>query len=59
MLRAVDNKIEIIIFSLFVGKKLEFSKKFDIFVILAYELDNKVKGVVLVLEPTTTPTCRF
>ena len=46
MLRAVENKIEIIILSLFVGKKLEFSKKFNIFVILAYELHNRI----LILE---------
>ena len=46
MLRTVENKIEIIILSLFVGKKLEFSKKFNIFVILAYELHNRI----LILE---------
>ena len=46
MLRTVENKIEIIILSLFVGKKLEFSKNFNIFVILAYELHNKI----LILE---------
>jgi hypothetical protein len=42
MLRTVENKIEIIISSLFVGKKLEFSKIFNIFVILAYELHNRI-----------------
>ena len=46
MLRTVENKIEIIILSLFVGKKLEFSKNFKIFVVLAYELHNKI----LILE---------
>ena len=46
MLRAVENKIEIIILSLFVGKKLEFSKDFNVFVTLAYELRNKI----LILE---------
>ena len=46
MLRTVENKIEIIILSLFVGKKLEFSKNFNFFVILAYELHNKI----LILE---------
>ena len=46
MLRTVENKIEIIILSLFVGKKLEFSKNFNIFVILAYELHNRI----LILE---------
>ena len=46
MLRAVENKIEIIILSLFVGKKLEFSKFFNIFVILAYKLHNRI----LILE---------
>ena len=46
MLRTVENKIEIIILSLFVGKKLEFSKNFNIFVILAYELHNEI----LILE---------
>ncbi len=40
VLRAVENKIEIIILSVFVGKKLKFSKYFNIFVILAYELHN-------------------
>ena len=34
MLRTVENKIEIINLSLFVGKKLEFSKDFNIFVTL-------------------------
>jgi hypothetical protein len=38
MLRTVENKTEIINLSLFVGKTLEFSKKFKIFVILAYKL---------------------
>ncbi len=37
MLRTVENKTEIINLSLFVGKKLEFSNNFNIFVILAYE----------------------
>ena len=46
MLRAVENKIEIIILSLFVGKKLEFSKKINIFVIFVYELHNRI----LILE---------
>ena len=46
MLRTVENKIEIIILSLFVGKKLEFSKNFNIFVILAHELHNRI----LILE---------
>ena len=46
MLRTVENKTEIIDLSLFVGKKLEFSKKFNFFVILAYELHNKI----LILE---------
>jgi hypothetical protein len=46
MLRVVENKIEIIILSLFVGKKLEFSKNVNIFVILAYELHNRI----LILE---------
>ena len=46
MLRTVENKIEIVILSFFVGKKLEFSKFFNIFVILAYELHNKI----LILE---------
>ena len=46
VLRTVENKIEIIILSLFVVKKLEFSKNFNIFVILAYELHNKI----LILE---------
>ena len=46
MLRTVENKIEITILSLFVGKKLEFSKLFNIFVILAYELHNRI----LILE---------
>ena len=46
MLRTVENKIEINILSLFVGKKLEFSKKFNVFVILGYELHNRI----LILE---------
>ena len=46
MLRTVENKTEIINLSLFVGKKLEFSKHFNFFVILAYELHNKI----LILE---------
>ena len=46
MLRTVENKIEIVILSFFVGKKLEFSKFFNIFVILAYELHNEI----LILE---------
>ena len=46
MLRTVENKIEITILSFFVGKKLEFSKIFNIFVVLAYELHNKI----LILE---------
>ena len=46
MLRTVENKTEIIDLSLFVGKKLEFSKNFNFFVILAYELHNKI----LILE---------
>jgi hypothetical protein len=46
MLRTVENKTEIINLSLFVGKILEFSKKFNIFVILAYELHNRI----LILE---------
>ena len=46
MLRTVENKTEIIDLSLFVGKKLEFSKFFNFFVILAYELHNKI----LILE---------
>ena len=46
MLRTVENKTEIIDLSLLVGKKLEFSKKFNFFVILAYELHNKI----LILE---------
>ena len=41
MLRTVENKTEIINLSLFVGEKLEFSKIFNFFVILAYELHNK------------------
>ena len=39
MLRAFENKLEIIILSLFVGKKLELSK---IFVIHAYDLCNRI-----------------
>ena len=46
MLRTVENKTEIINLSLFVGEKLEFSKIFNFFVILAYELHNKI----LILE---------
>ena len=46
MLRAVENKIEILILSLFVGKKFEFSKFFKFFVILVHELHNKI----LILE---------
>ena len=46
VLRTVENKIEINILSLFVGKKLEFSKKFNVFVILGYELHNRI----LILE---------
>ena len=46
MLRTVENKIKIVILSFFMGKKLEFSKFFNIFVILAYELHNKI----LILE---------
>ena len=42
MLRTVENKTEIINLSLFVGEKLEFSKNFNFFVILAYELHNKI-----------------
>jgi hypothetical protein len=42
MLRTVENKTEIINLSLFVGKILEFSKKFNIFVILAYKLHNRI-----------------
>ena len=40
MLRTVENKTEIIDLSLFVGKTLEFSKNFNLFVILAYYLHN-------------------
>ena len=46
MLRTVENKIEIVFLSFLVGKKLEFSKIFNIFVVLAYELHNKI----LILE---------
>jgi len=46
ILRSVENEIEIVILSFFVGKKLEFSKNFNIFVILAYELHNRI----LILE---------
>ena len=46
MLRTVENKTEIIILSFFIGKELEFSKNFNIFVILAYELHNRI----LILE---------
>ena len=46
MLRTVENKTEIIDLSLLVGKKLEFSKNFNFFVILAYELHHKI----LILE---------
>ena len=46
MLRTVENKAEIINLSFIVGKKLEFSKKMNFFVILAYELRNKI----LILE---------
>ena len=46
MLRTVENKTEIIDLSLFVGKILEFSKIFNFFVILAYELHYKI----LILE---------
>ena len=42
MLRTVENKTEIINLSFFVGEKLEFSKFFKFFVILAYELHNKI-----------------
>ena len=42
MLRAVENKIEILILSLFVGKKFEFSKNLNIVVILAYQLHNRI-----------------
>ena len=42
MLRTVENKTEISDLSLFVRKKLEFSKNFNIFVILAYELHNRI-----------------
>ena len=42
MLRTVENKTEIIDLSLFVGKKLEFSKFLNFFVILAFELHNKI-----------------
>jgi hypothetical protein len=42
MLRTVENKTEIINLSLFVGKILEFSKKFNILVILAYKLHNRI-----------------
>ena len=41
ILRTVENETETIDLSLFVGKKLEFSKKNNFFVILAYELHNK------------------
>ena len=46
VLRTVENKTEISNLSLFVRKKLEFSKNFNFFVILAYELHNKI----LILE---------
>ena len=46
MLRAAENKLKIIILSLFVNKKLEFSKFFNIFVILTYEFLNRI----LILE---------
>ena len=46
MLRTVENKIQISTLSLFEGKKLEFFKIFNIFVILAYELHNRI----LILE---------
>jgi hypothetical protein len=46
MLRTVENKAEIINLSFFVGEKLEFSKKFNFFVILGYELHDKI----LILE---------
>ena len=46
MLRTVENKTEISNLSLFVRKKLKFSKNFNFFVILAYELHNKI----LILE---------
>ena len=46
VLRTVENKTEIIDLSLFVGKKLEFLKDFNFFVILAYELHNRI----LILE---------
>ena len=46
MVRTVENKIEIIILSFFVCKKSEFSKIFNISVILAYELHDKI----LILE---------
>ena len=46
VLRTVENKIQISTLSLFEGKKLEFFKIFNIFVILAYELHNKI----LILE---------
>ena len=50
MLRTVENKTEISNLSLFVRKKLEFSKNFNFFVILAYELHNKI----LILEKFDT-----
>ena len=46
MLRTVENKAEIINLSFFVDEKLEFSKKFNFFVILGYELHDKI----LILE---------
>lgn len=46
MLRTVENKTEISNLSLFVRKKWEFSKNFNFFVILAYELHYKI----LILE---------
>ena len=42
MLRTVENKIEIIILSLFEVKKLEFFRNINIFVKLAYELPTRI-----------------
>ena len=42
VLRTVENKTEIIDLSLFLGKKLEFSKNFNFFAILVYELHRKI-----------------
>ena len=46
MLRAVKSKLQISCYVSFCGEKLEFLENFNIFVIFAYELPNRI----LILE---------